>query len=151
MGFSETIHFTDYVIGHSHLAMLGFATFASIAGLLHAWQKMTDAPYHAGAINAAYWLTTIGIVVMVSDLTLAGLAQGDLWKSGAPWVASLRASEPYWVIRTLSAIPVTAGFGLLCYGLLRAKRSRRKSTGRSQGNDQSSRTVSHRRKSSESA
>ena len=122
MGFSETIHFTDYVIGHSHLAMLGFATFASIAGLLHAWQKMTDAPYHAGAINAAYWLTTIGIVVMVSDLTLAGLAQGDLWKSGAPWVASLRASEPYWVIRTLSAIPVTAGFGLLCYGLLKGPR-----------------------------
>ena len=122
MGFSETIHFTDYVIGHSHLAMLGFATFASIAGLLHAWQKMTDAPYHAGAINAAYWLTTIGIVVMVSDLTLAGLAQGDLWKSGAPWVVSLRASEPYWVIRTLSAIPVTAGFGLLCYGLLKGPR-----------------------------
>ena len=122
MGFSETIHFTDYVIGHSHLAMLGFATFASIAGLVHAWQKMTDAPYHAGAINAAYWLTTIGIVVMVSDLTLAGLAQGDLWKSGAPWVVSLRASEPYWVIRTLSAIPVTAGFGLLCYGLLKGPR-----------------------------
>ena len=51
MGFSETIHFTDYVIGHSHLAMLGFATFAGIAGILHAWQKMADAPYHAGAIN----------------------------------------------------------------------------------------------------
>ena len=122
MGFSETIHFTDYVIGHSHLAMLGFATFASIAGLLHAWQKMTDAPYHARAINAAYWLTTVGIVVMVFDLTLAGLAQGDLWKAGAPWVVSLRASEPYWVIRTLSAIPVTAGFGLLCYGLLKGPR-----------------------------
>ena len=122
MGFSETIHFTDYVIGHSHLAMLGFATFAGIAGILHAWQKMADAPYHAGAINAAYWLTTVGIIVMVSDLTLAGLAQGELWKAGAPWVVSLRASEPYWMIRTLSAIPITAGFGLLCYGLLRGPR-----------------------------
>ena len=122
MGFSETIHFTDYVIGHSHLAMLGFATFAGIAGILHAWQKMADAPYHAGAIDAAYWLTTVGVIVMVSDLTLAGLAQGELWKAGAPWVVSLRASEPYWLIRTLSAIPITAGFGLLCYGLLKGPR-----------------------------
>ena len=81
MGFSETIHFTDYVIGHSHLAMLGFATFASIAGLPTPL-KMTDAPYHAGAVNAAYWLTTIGIVVMVSDLTLAGLAQGTSGNRG---------------------------------------------------------------------
>ena len=135
MGFSETIHFTDYVIGHSHLAMLGFATFASIAGLLHAWQKMTDAPYHAGAINAAYWLTTIGIVVMVSDLTLAGLAQGDLWKSGAPWVVTLRASEPYWVIRTLSAIPVMLA-SVCCVRLAQGAKRSRRDAGRSQGNDQ---------------
>ena len=119
MGFSQTIHFTDYVIGHSHLAMLGFATFAGISGLLHAWQKLDDAPYHAGAINASYWLITSGITVMVSDLTLAGLVQGELWNAGAPWVASLRASGPYWIIRTLSAIPITTGFGLLFYGLLK--------------------------------
>ncbi|MBQ14527.1 MAG: cytochrome C subunit protein, partial [Gammaproteobacteria bacterium] len=33
---SRAIHFTDYIIGHSHLSMLGFATFAGIAGIVHA-------------------------------------------------------------------------------------------------------------------
>ncbi|MFL2839033.1 MAG: cbb3-type cytochrome c oxidase subunit I [Pseudohongiellaceae bacterium] len=122
MSFSQTIHFTDYVIGHSHLAMLGFATFASIAGLLHAWQKMNDAPYHAAAINWAYWLTTVGITIMVVDLTLAGLVQGNMWQEGAPWLDALRASEPYWLIRSISAIPITIGFGLLLYGLTKGPR-----------------------------
>ena len=102
--------------------MLSFATFAGIAEILHASQKMADAPYHARAITAALRLTSAGIIVMVSDLTLAGLAQGELWKAGAPWVVSLRASEPYWLIGTLSAIPITAGIGLLCYGLLKGPR-----------------------------
>jgi cbb3-type cytochrome oxidase cytochrome c subunit len=122
MGFSQTIHFTDYVIGHSHLAMLGFATFASIAGLLHAWQKMSDAPYHTAAINWAYWLTTVGITAMVVDLTLAGLVQGNMWQEGAPWLDALRASEPYWLVRSISAIPITIGFGLLLYGLTKGPR-----------------------------
>jgi len=117
MSLNALTHFTDWVIGHSHLAMLGFATFAGISGLLHAWQKLPAAPYHAGYINWAYWLLTVGITVMVIDLTVAGLVQGELWQSGAPWVESLRASQPYWILRSLSAIPVAAGFVLLFMAL----------------------------------
>lgn len=117
MSLNALTHFTDWVIGHSHLAMLGFATFAGISGLVHAWQKLPDAPYHSGYINWAYWLLTVGITVMVVDLTVAGLVQGELWQSGAPWVESLRASQPYWIARSVSAIPVAAGFVLLFMGL----------------------------------
>ena len=119
MGFSQAIHFTDFVIGHSHLAMLGFATFASISGIVHAWQRMPDARYDARAIDWAYRLLTVGILIMVIDLSLAGLVQGELWSSGAPWLDSVRASRPYWIVRSLSAIPVAAGFVILFYGLIR--------------------------------
>ena len=37
MSLNQAVHFTDWVIGHSHLAMLGFATFAAIGGIVHAW------------------------------------------------------------------------------------------------------------------
>lgn len=117
MSLNEFTHFTDWVIGHSHLAMLGFATFAGISGLIHAWQKLPDAPYHAAYIDWAYWLLTVGISVMVIDLTVAGLVQGEVWQSGAPWVDSLRASQPYWVLRSVAAVPVAAGFVLLLMGL----------------------------------
>jgi cytochrome c oxidase cbb3-type subunit I/II len=122
MGFSQAIHFTDFVIGHSHLAMLGFATFASISGIIHAWQRMPDAPYNARAIDWAYGLLTGGITLMVVDLTVAGLVQGGLWQSGAPWLESVRASQPYWMVRSFSAFPIAAGFVILLYGLVSGPR-----------------------------
>lgn len=122
MSLNQAVHFTDWVIGHSHLAMLGFATFAAIGGILHAWQRMPQARYNAKAFEWAYWLLVVGISVMVIDLTLAGIVQGQLWQSGAPWIESLQASRPYWIVRSISAIPVAAGFIALLVGMLTGER-----------------------------
>jgi cytochrome c oxidase cbb3-type subunit I/II len=121
MSLNQAIHFTDWVIGHSHLAMLGFATFAAIAGLVHAWQRLPKMPYNPRLLNQAYWLLLVGISIMVIDLTIGGVVQGQLWQSGAPWLESVRQSQPYWVVRSLSAIPITLGFVLLGLGLVRGE------------------------------
>ena len=47
MAINQAIHFTDWVVGHSHLAMMGFATFAAIGGIVHAWQRMPSARHNA--------------------------------------------------------------------------------------------------------
>lgn len=118
MSLNQLTHFTDWVIGHSHLAMLGFATFAGIAGIVHAWQRLPDMRYNAAMLNRSYWLLFSGISLMVLDLTFGGIVQGQLWQSGAPWMDSVRQSQPYWVIRTISAIPITLGFVMLAIGLM---------------------------------
>jgi len=117
MAVNQTVHFTDWVVGHSHLAMLGFASFAAAGGLVHAWQRMPSARYNARAISGAYWLLTVGVVIMVSDLTIAGLVQGQLWQTNAPWIVSVEATRPYWLVRTLSGVPLAAGFIALLLGL----------------------------------
>jgi cbb3-type cytochrome oxidase subunit 1/cbb3-type cytochrome oxidase cytochrome c subunit len=117
MALNQTIHFTDWVVGHSHLAMLGFATFAAIGGIVHAWQRMPTARYNAIALEWAYWLLFGGITLMFVDLTIAGIVQGTLWQTDAPWIESLQASYPYWLVRALSAIPISGGFILLLLGL----------------------------------
>ena len=117
MAVNQAVHFTDWVIGHSHLAMLGFATFSAAGGLVHVWQRIPWARYNARAIEWSYWLLVVGLVVMVSDLTIAGLVQGQLWTSGAPWIESVKATRPYWIVRSLSAIPLAAGFISLLTGL----------------------------------
>jgi len=93
MSLQRAVHFTDWVIGHSHLAMLGFASFAGIGGLIHAWQRIPSARYNAAALSWAYGLLTTGMIVMFVDLTLAGLVQAELWLDGAPWLDSVRDSE----------------------------------------------------------
>jgi len=117
MAVNQAVHFTDWVVGHSHMAMMGFATFAAAGGLVHAWQRIPWARYNARAIEWSFWLLVGGLVLMVSDLTIAGLIQGQLWTSGAPWIESVTATRPYWIVRALSGIPLFAGFIALLMGL----------------------------------
>ena len=118
MSVNRFIHFSDWVIGHSHLAMIGFASFTAAGGLAHVWSSLPGARYNARAMNWAYWLLAIGISLMVIDLTAAGLVEGQLWVSRAPWIDSVRAMHPYWLTRVVSGIPIIAGFLLFWIGLL---------------------------------
>lgn len=117
MAINQAVHFSDWVIGHSHLAMLGFATFAAAGGLIHAWQRIPWARYNARALTWSYWLLLAGVVLMVGSLTAGGLVEARLWQSDAPWLDSVQAARPYWLARSLSAIPIAAGFIALLAGL----------------------------------
>jgi cbb3-type cytochrome oxidase subunit 1 len=117
MAVNQTVHFTDWVVAHSHMAMLGFASFAAAGGLVHAWQRLPAARYNARAITWAYWMLVVGLVGMVVDLTIGGLVQGELWKSGAPWIDSVIASHVYWVARAHIGSILAAGFIALLVGL----------------------------------
>ncbi len=117
MSLNQAVHFTDWVIGHSHLAMLGFATFAALGGLIHAWQRIPAARYNAAALDWAYRLLVLGVLLMVADLTIAGVVEARLWQSGAPWLESVRAAKPYWIVRSASAVPIAAGFIAAVLGL----------------------------------
>ena len=110
MTVNRFVHFTDWVIGHSHLAMIGFASFAAIGGLLHAWRKTPGCRYNASAANWAFWLLAVGLTAMVADLTAAGLVQGMMWQGDGPWIDSVSASKGFWVARSVSGFLVLAGF-----------------------------------------
>jgi cytochrome c oxidase cbb3-type subunit I/II len=51
---------------------------------------------------------------MFVDLTIAGLIQGRMWADGAPWIESVRATRPYWVVRALSAFRSRAASSPCC-------------------------------------
>jgi cytochrome c oxidase cbb3-type subunit 1 len=57
------------------------------------------------------------VVMMVTALTVAGIVEARLWQADTPWLDSVRSARPYWLLRTLSAIPITAGFVALLAGL----------------------------------
>lgn len=115
MSFNRFTHFTDWVIGHSHLAMIGFASFAAMGGLAHIWQRMPGVRLSRRALAWSYWLIVIGLALMVLDLTGAGLVQASLWQQHLPWINSVRASQPYWFFRTIDGCVLLAGF--IVYGV----------------------------------
>jgi cytochrome c oxidase cbb3-type subunit I/II len=123
MPVNRFIHFSDWVIGHSHLAMIGFASFIAAGALAHVWGSLPGVRYNARAMGWAYWLLAIGLGLMVIDLTAAGLVEGQLWVSHAPWIDSVRAMYPFWLTRMLSGIPIFAGFLLFWIGLVTGPRN----------------------------
>jgi cbb3-type cytochrome oxidase subunit 1 len=70
----------------------------------------------------SYWLLLAGVVMMVASLTAGGIVEARLWQSDAPWLDSVRAARPFWLSRSLSAIPLTAGFIALLVGLMTGPR-----------------------------
>ncbi len=110
MAFNSFIHFTDWVIGHSHLAMIGFASFAAMGALAHIWHSVPGARQSRRALAWSYWLLVIGLALMVVDLTGAGLVQASMWREHLLWMDSVRASRPYWIFRTADGCLLLTGF-----------------------------------------
>ncbi len=122
----QPTHFTDFVISHAHLTVLGtFVTWA-IAGTLHVWPRLAnDAPLWSVRVGSwGFWLVTLGIAVMALVLAAQGLQQGFLLTAGAEWMHTVRAIRPYWWVRTLTGFTIDAGIGLLVYTLMKTSLAR---------------------------
>jgi len=118
MAVNQAVHFSDWVIGHSHLAMVGFATFAAMGGITHAWQRIPWARYNNHAMGFAYWLLAGGMSIMVIGLTIGGLVEAHMWGSNAPWLDAVREARPYWAVRSYSAFLIVLAFFAFLMGLL---------------------------------
>src|SRR6266404_3708775 len=118
MPVNRFVHFTDWVIGHSHLAMLGFAGLTAAGGVAHVWRHTPGLHYSERVIRWSYWSLMIGLVLMVADLTFAGLVEGHYWQTHLPWTASVVALRNYWWVRLISAVPIVLGFVCFCFGIL---------------------------------
>ena len=118
MPVNRFIHFTDWVIGHSHLAMIGFGSFIALGGIAHMWQRIPGTRFNERMLNWSFWFLAVGLTLMVADLTVAGLVEGQVWQSSAPWIDSVRAVRSYWLMRTVSGLPILAGFLLFWTGLV---------------------------------
>ncbi len=110
MPVNRFVHFSDWVIGHSHLAMIGFASFAAMGGLAHVWERTPGLRMNRRMLGWSYWLLVAGLAGMVGDLTIAGIVQARLWRGALPWIDSVRASAPYWIARTHAGALLLAGF-----------------------------------------
>jgi cbb3-type cytochrome c oxidase subunit I len=122
MPVNRFIHFSDWVIGHSHFAMIGFASFLALGGIAHVWQRIPGTRYNERTMNWSFWLLATGLTLMVADLTIAGLVEAQVWASSAPWLASVSAVANYWLVRTFSGLPILAGFILFWTSLVTGPR-----------------------------
>lgn len=104
------IHFTDWVVGHSHFVLFGVFSFWSFAWIYYLLPRVLKTQlYSQGLASWHFWLSTAGIFLMQFDLLSAGLVQGYLWKHMAPFIDSVVASVPFWWVRVFSGVMIFVG------------------------------------------
>ncbi len=116
--FQKIIHFTDWVVAHAHMVMFGVFGFWIMGLFVELWPRAVGRPWASPQLlTMHYWLTVVGLALMVIDLTMAGVVQGFSWASLSHWGESVVASMPFWWTRTIAGIMIVAGQGLFFYEL----------------------------------
>jgi cytochrome c oxidase cbb3-type subunit 1 len=119
--FQKIIHFTDWVVGHAHLVMFGVFGFWMLGLLVHLLPRVCGKiGWYSRSLNEwHFWITAISMVVMFFDLTIAGLVQGYMWRDLAAWEETIRASSPYWLVRTVSGTAIIVAQFIFAYNVVR--------------------------------
>jgi cytochrome c oxidase cbb3-type subunit 1 len=103
-------HFTDFVIGHSHLTVFGTFILWVTAGMYYVVPRLSGRELYSKSLAQwHYWLTVGGFSVMAGVLTIQGLMQGTMLQVGADFVDSMVAMKPYWFTRTLAGLTMDIG------------------------------------------
>jgi cbb3-type cytochrome oxidase subunit 1 len=124
--FNHYVHFTQWVIGHSHLAFVADYSFFAFAILYTFLPRMLRRPMWSARLSRwHFWLSLVGISVMLVDLWAAGLVQAADWTGGVlPFMDTVVALKPYMGVRALSgAVLIFAQF-LFVWNLVQTLRER---------------------------
>jgi cytochrome c oxidase cbb3-type subunit I len=101
-------HYTDWTVGHVHSGALGWVGMISIGALYHLIPRMfgREKMHSVKAIELHFWIATIGIVLYIAAMWIAGVMQGLMWRAVNPdgtlvysFVESVKATYPFYVIR----------------------------------------------------
>jgi cytochrome c oxidase cbb3-type subunit 1 len=101
-------HYTDWTIGHVHSGALGWVGFMTMGSLYYLIPRMFGKVkmHSVRAIELHFWIATIGIVLYIAAMWIAGVMQGLMWRAVNPdgtlvysFVESVKATYPFYVIR----------------------------------------------------
>ncbi|MBU6259503.1 MAG: cytochrome-c oxidase, cbb3-type subunit I [Burkholderiales bacterium] len=117
-------HYTDWTIGHVHSGALGWVGLITMGSLYHLIPRMYGRKemYSVKAIEAHFWIATIGIVLYIASMWIAGVMQGLMWRAVNPdgtlvytFVESVKASHPYFIVRLLGGLLYLFGMLLMAW------------------------------------
>ncbi len=104
------LHFSNWVVGHAHMALLGTFTMIVFGASYYIIPKITGRKIYSRPLAVwHFWLSFIGWVVMLLSLTIAGLIQAAGWHFTLPvdqWVMEM---VPYFLVRFLSGVMLLSG------------------------------------------
>jgi cytochrome c oxidase cbb3-type subunit 1 len=103
------IHFTNFIVAHAHLALLGAFTILGMGVIDYVIPQIYRRPiYSRRMAEWQYWLVFIGFVGFFFSLTFASFLQGQNWAIGVPEVNVLPEIRPHYIARGIFGSMIVA-------------------------------------------
>ena len=124
-------HYTDWTIGHVHSGALGWVAFVSIGAMYYLIPRLFDRElYSLRLVETHFWVSTVGIVLYITSMWVAGIVQGLMWRAvnddgtlTYSFVESVEAMHPFYVIRLLGGVLFFEGMVVMAWNLWKTVRS----------------------------
>jgi len=121
-------HYTDWTIGHVHSGALGWVGLVTMGSMYYLIPRLFGRTemYSTRLINVHFWVATIGIVLYIAAMWIAGVMQGLMWRAVGDdgtltysFVESVKATYPFYAIRLLGGLLYLSGMLIMFYNMVK--------------------------------
>ena len=118
-------HYTDWTIGHVHSGALGWVAMVSFGSFYHMVPRLYDTRmYSTRLIYLHFWLATIGIVLYITSMWVAGIVQNLMLRSfddygnlSYTFVESVAFLHKPYVWRALGGLIFVSGVAVMAFNM----------------------------------
>jgi len=117
-------HYTDWTVAHVHAGALGWVGFITMGSIYYLIPRLAGRKQMASValVETHFWVATIGIVLYIASMWIAGVMQGLMWRAVNPdgtltytFAESVKATYPYYVIRFTGGFLYLSGMVLMAW------------------------------------
>jgi cytochrome c oxidase cbb3-type subunit I len=119
-------HYTDWTIGHVHSGALGWVGLVSMGSMYYLIPRLFGRTemHSVRLINVHFWIATVGIVLYIASMWIAGVMQGLMWRAVSDdgtltytFVESVKATYPFYAIRLLGGLLYFSGMLVMAWNV----------------------------------
>jgi len=121
-------HYTDWTIGHVHSGALGWVGLISMGSMYYLIPRLfgRSEMYSVPLITLHFWVATVGIVLYIASMWIAGVMQGLMWRAVSEdgtltytFVESVKYTYPYYAVRLAGGTLYLAGMVIMAYNMFK--------------------------------
>ena len=121
-------HYTDWTVGHVHSGALGWVGLVTMGSMYYLIPRLFGQKqmYSVKAIEIHFWAATIGIVIYIAAMWIAGVMQGLMWRAinadgtlTYTFVESVKATYPFYALRLLGGVLYLGGMLIMLWNVLK--------------------------------
>ncbi len=117
-------HYTDWTIGHVHSGALGWVGFITMGSLYCLIPRLLGrkSMYSTRLIETHFWVATIGVVIYIASMWMAGVMEGLMWRATNPdgtltysFIEVLKQTYPFYYARFFGGLLYLAGMLMMAW------------------------------------